>query len=280
MTTSKGTIQGYNGVASVDKKHQIIIDAQAFGEGQEHHVLQPILKTIKERYERLGINEDLYQSGIIVTADTGYANEDNMKYLHENDIDAYIPDNQFRSRDPKFVDQKKKYGKRHQETKKKSNQCYTPSDFTLDSEAKGCVCPRGKIMWLKREGEDKYGNTKLFFEGKISDCRACDKKEQCMRKPASADSRDGHGRQVSFIIKERGSAPNYTDWMKDRVDSEKGKRIYSHRMSVVEPVFANMGSNKNLNRFSLRGKEKVQGQWQLYCMVHNIEKLNNNVALG
>ncbi|NOY72141.1 MAG: transposase [Gammaproteobacteria bacterium] len=34
MTTSKGTIQGFNGVASVDKKHQIVIDAQAFGEGQ------------------------------------------------------------------------------------------------------------------------------------------------------------------------------------------------------------------------------------------------------
>jgi len=36
MTTSKGTIQGYNGIATVDKKHQIIVDAQAFGEGQEH----------------------------------------------------------------------------------------------------------------------------------------------------------------------------------------------------------------------------------------------------
>jgi len=31
MTTSKGTIQGFNELASVDKKHQIIIDAQAFG---------------------------------------------------------------------------------------------------------------------------------------------------------------------------------------------------------------------------------------------------------
>jgi hypothetical protein len=48
MTTSKGTIQGYNGVATVDKKHQIIIDAQAFGSGQEQHTLQPILETIKE----------------------------------------------------------------------------------------------------------------------------------------------------------------------------------------------------------------------------------------
>nr|WP_282956122.1 transposase [Oceanospirillum multiglobuliferum] len=34
-----------------------------------------------------------------------------------------------------------------------------------------------------------------------------------------------------------------------------------------------MGTNKRLNRFSLRSKTKVQGQWQLYCLVHNVEKL-------
>lgn len=50
---------------------------------------------------------------------------------------------------------------------------------------------------------------------------------------------------------------------------------YRHRMSVVEPVFGNIGATKRLNRFSLRGKQKVQGQWQLYCLVHNIEKLAN-----
>ena len=32
---------------------------------------------------------------------------------------------------------------------------------------------------------------------------------------------------------------------------------------------------KNLKRFSLRGKDKVQGQWQLFCLIHNIEKLKN-----
>ena len=63
--------------------------------------------------------------------------------------------------------------------------------------------------------------------------------------------------------------------MKQRVDSDKGKHIYSHRMSVVEPVFGNIGANKKLNRFSLRGKKKVQGQWQLFCLIHNIEKLAN-----
>ena len=63
--------------------------------------------------------------------------------------------------------------------------------------------------------------------------------------------------------------------MKHRVDSPQGKEVYGHRMSVVEPVFGNIGSNKGLNRFSLRGKKKVQGQWKLYCLVHNIEKLAN-----
>lgn len=113
MTTSKGTIQGYNGVAAVDKKHQIVIDAQAFGEGQEHHTLAPVLESIETRLKRLGISEDIYATGTVVTADTGFANETNMKYLHEHKINAYVPDNRFRSRDPKFSNQKAKIGRAH-----------------------------------------------------------------------------------------------------------------------------------------------------------------------
>ncbi|GHG66525.1 hypothetical protein GCM10010919_14280 [Alishewanella longhuensis] len=45
-------------------------------------------------------------------------------------------------------------------------------------------------------------------------------------------------------------------------------------MPVAEPVFGNIGSSKRLKRFSLGGKTKVQGQWLLYCMVHNLEKVS------
>ncbi|MES9853613.1 MAG: transposase [Candidatus Thiodiazotropha sp. L084R] len=107
MTTSKGTIQGYNGLAAVDKKHQVIIDAQAFGEGQEHHTLVPILESIEARYQVLKTDKSLYQNKIIITADTGFANEANMAYLQKKKINGYIPDNKFRSRDPKFAEQKK-----------------------------------------------------------------------------------------------------------------------------------------------------------------------------
>ncbi len=274
MTTSKGTIQGYNGVASVDKKHQIIIDAQTFGSGQEQHTLQPILKTIQERYQRLGFSDHIYKENVIVTADTGFANEENMKYLHKASINAYIPDNQFRNRDPKFADQKTKHGKRTSTTKKAA-EIIPATEFDFDPLNMTCRCPAGHRISFRNQRHDRHGHLKVFFEGRLSQCRHCSIKQQCMKNPESANHRKGKGRQVSFIVEKNTRPASYTDWMKRRVDSDKGKLIYSHRMSAVEPVFGNIGTNKRLNYFSLRGKKKVQGQWQLFCMVHNIEKLAN-----
>jgi hypothetical protein len=127
MTTSKGTIQGYNGIATVDKKYQIIVDAQAVGHGQEHHTLKPVLESLSDRYKRLNIRQKLFNKNTLVTADTGFANEANMQYLHEQKINAYIPDNQFRSRDPKFQDQKTKHGKRHQDKPKSQKREVIPA---------------------------------------------------------------------------------------------------------------------------------------------------------
>lgn len=273
MKTSKGTIQGYNGVAAVDKKHQIIVDAQAFGDGQEQHTLQPVLEQIEKRFQRLGISDAIYDDGLIVTADTGFANEANMKYLHDNKIDAYIPDNQFRSRDPRFEIQKQAHGKRHEDQRQYA-EIIPASDFVFDAASNTCRCPAGKLLWLKNETEDRHGNKKVYFEGRLTDCRHCPLKARCMRNPAMADDRRGHGRQVSFITC-KSSKSGYTDWMRHRIDSDHGRYIYSHRMSVVEPVFGNMTANKGLRRFSLRGKRKVNGQWLLYCLVHNIEKVQH-----
>jgi hypothetical protein len=137
-----------------------------------------------------------------------------------------------------------------------------------------CICPAGESLKYHGTRADQNGQSRAYFQGRLLQCRHCPKKHQCMQNPDAANHRKGKGRQVSFTI-EHKRLPNYTDWMKHRVDSAQGKAIYSHRMSVVEPVFGNIGTNKGLNRFSLRGKKKVQGQWQLYCLVHNIEKLAN-----
>ena len=273
MTTSKGTIQGYNGIASVDKKHQIIIGADAFGEGQEYHTLKPILKGIKQRYQKLGLSDDIFAQGVIVTADTGFANEANMKYLHEETINAYIPDNQFRSRDPRFKDHKKKHP-RESRAKKGSTQIFPAEDFSFNQSSMSCICPNGEALSSRGIITDSNNNKSARFEGRLTQCRGCPLKHQCMKNPKSADHRKGAGRQVSFLL-HKHSTPTHTDWMKERVDSDKGKRIYSHRMSVVEPVFGNLEFNKKLTRFTLRGLKKINAQWKLFCLIQNIEKLAN-----
>jgi len=274
MTTSKGTIQGYNGIASVDKKHQIIIAADAFGEGQEHHTLTPILEGIKASYQKLGLSDDIFKAGVIVTADTGFANETNMKYLHEQAINAYIPDNQFRSRDPRFRDQKKKHPRKSR-AKKGTTTIFPASEFHFDPADLTCTCPNGESLSFRGLIQDRSGGNKSArFEGRLTQCRGCPLKQQCMKNPTSADHRKGAGRQVSFAL-HADNSPTHTDWMKERIDNDKGRAIYGHRMSTVEPVFGNLESNKGLARFSLRGLEKVSAQWKLFCLIHNIEKLAN-----
>ena len=61
--------------------------------------------------------------------------------------------------------------------------------------------------------------------------------------------------------------------MKDLTPCCDPKRRYGQRFATVEPVFGNIRHNQRLNRFTLRGKRKVDTQWKLYCLVHNIEKL-------
>jgi hypothetical protein len=58
-----------------------------------------------------------------------------------------------------------------------------------------------------------------------------------------------------------------------RIDSLEGQALCDRRFATVEPVFANLRANKRLDRFTLRGRAKAEGQWQRYCLVHNIEKL-------
>jgi Transposase DDE domain len=81
-------------------------------------------------------------------------------------------------------------------------------------------------------------------------------------------------RQVAFFLKRSGDKPeSHCARMKRKIDSEAGRYAYSRRLGIVEPVFGNIRHTKRLNRFTLRGKTKVDAQWKLFCLVHNIEKL-------
>jgi hypothetical protein len=62
-------------------------------------------------------------------------------------------------------------------------------------------------------------------------------------------------------------------WMIERFDTNRGRHLYSRRMGTVEPVFGDIRDSLHLDRFTLRGKSKVEAQWNLFCSVHNIGKI-------
>ena len=61
--------------------------------------------------------------------------------------------------------------------------------------------------------------------------------------------------------------------MIEKIDTVEGRQHDSRRLEIVEPVFGNIRTQKRLDRFTLRSKEKVNIQWLLYSMVHNLEKI-------
>jgi transposase len=263
MATSKGVIQGYTGVAAVDDKHQIIVEAQAHGTGSEQALLMPMVEAAAP----------LCTPDTLITADAGYHSDANLKALAEQDRPALIADNQMRQRDERFKDQAKYkaqpdplYDKAHP---KKSAGHYRPKDFDYDADAGTCRCPAGKLLYQNGSNCNHNGHLAVKFQGALRDCGPCTLRDTCLRKPETTKTR-----QVSFFYgKASGTALNYIELMKRAIDSERGRRVYGGRFATVEPVFANIRHNKGLNRFTLRGQRKVDTQWKLFCLVHNIEKL-------
>src|SRR5574343_1607683 len=263
MATGKGVIQGYTGVAAVDAQHQIIIEAQAHGTGSEQELLLPVVRATQAQATR----DTLY------TADAGYHSERNLSELAKENINALIADNGMRQRDERFKDQGKHkqkpdplYDKAHP---KKAARCYRPQDFTLDPATGICTCPAGKQLY--RNGTNCIHNGQLAtkYSGTLRDCLSCAQRAKCLRTPEKTQIR-----QVAFFRgKANATEESHTDRMKRAIDSAEGKARYGRRFATVEPVFGNLRHNKRLDRFTLRGRKKVDTQWKLYCLVHNIEKL-------
>ena len=65
----------------------------------------------------------------------------------------------------------------------------------------------------------------------------------------------------------------YNEVVKQRIDSAEGRKECARRLASVEHVFDNLRYNKKLGSFTLLRQKKVDTQWQLYCLVHNIDKL-------
>jgi hypothetical protein len=262
MATGKGVIQGYCGVAAVDAQCQIIVEAQAHGTGSEQALLVPVVEAMR----------DLIGEDSIVTADAGYHSEANLKALAESNIEALIADNGMRSRDERFTDQEKHKAQPDplwdKSPVEKKERLFGPKDFAYDEESKTCICPAGEFLYQNGSHCVIGGREAVKFTGARRVCGPCPLRNRCLRHPERTPTR-----QVVFFTGKNHHPESHTARMKRRLDSDEGRRRYGQRFATVEPVFGNLRHNKRLSRFTLRGRTKVDTQWKLYCLVHNIEKL-------
>ena len=265
MKTSHGVIQGYIGVAGVDAKHQVVVHAEAYGQPQEHQLLKPTVEGIREVLERAGSKKNAL-SGAKVIADSGYHSRNNVEYLEQEKIDGYVADTGYRSRDPRF-----QTAARHRPNESgSSSKRFTGDDFDYDLEGKTCRCPAGKSMWLRCARARIGGYWFMQFQAHKADCEGCALRSRCLRSENQKTPR-----LVNIQLgKTRENKADATERMRRKIDSPRGRHTYSHRLGIVEPVFGHVTSALGLKRFSLRGRDKVNSQWRLMTLIHNISKIH------
>lgn len=262
MKCSRGVLQGYNGIAVVDEKAQVVVHAAAFGSGQEHDLLEPMLDGAERNLAELGKTLE----GAQVVADTNYHTKFNCQMLEDRGIDGYVPDSKFRKRDSRFEN-----AVRFKPVRKRK---YGYQDFRYDAERDIYTCPAGEELKLEKSASRvKGGYVMRQYIARGTDCRKCALKANCLSNPLTPH------RSLSIVLEKPG-LPGASMRMMKKIDSPKGRDVYSKRMKVVEPVFANMTYAKGMNRITLRGRVKATAQWMLYAIVNNIGKISRANYMG
>ena len=249
MKTSHGLIQGYNAQAMVDAESQVIVHADAGDGGEDDAHLGMMAVGAKENLVAIGKSEDCLETAEIV-ADNNYFSPTNLQACLDEKLNAYIPDQQFRQRDPNLINGEPRF---------------SAADFTYDPKADTYTCPAGHALkWqsnVKRAGQKYYRS----YTASEKACQGCQFRHRCLVKKNAK-------KRVLCVFHDKTLAECGREMIR-KIDTDIGRQTYSKRLGIVEPVFANIREQKRMDRFLLRGKSKVNAQWVLYCIVHNIEKI-------
>jgi hypothetical protein len=231
MATSKGVIQGYTGVATVDQAHQIIVDAQAHGTGAEQELLVPVVMATAV----------LRTPETLITADAGYHSETHLQALALAAVPALIADNNMRQRDARFATQER-YTRLpnplHDKSRptQKSASVFTPEDFRYDPIARTCFCPAGRSLYRKGASNITRDHIGEHFRGAKRDGGPCPLRAQCLRTPDTTPVRN-----VAFFRDRVGRRVNYSALMREQIDSATGRAQYAQRFATwsrCSPIYA------------------------------------------
>jgi len=125
-------------------------------------------------------------------------------------------------------------------------------------------CPQGETLTFKKEGKSK---DRIYRRYQTDACKNCPVKDLCIT--AKKARRRVISREVREPLREE---------MKERLQSEEGKKMYIRRMHPVEAIFGHLKHNLGYTQFLLRGIKKVNAEFVLMCLTQNLRKLMMSLA--
>lgn len=170
--------------------------------------------------------------------DSGYFESGNIKFLSDNKIDGYIPDN----------------------NSSKASSPYDKKNFRYDTDTDEYLCPMNQTMKFIGESLDSQKN-KVVRQYKGEACSGCREQRQCTKR------KDGIRRLKMFPHETQRNA------MTAKMATDRAKETYKLRQQIVEPVFADMKENKGMRGFLTRGIKAVRGEFQIICAAVNIKRI-------
>jgi hypothetical protein len=181
----------------------------------------------------------------ILSTDSGYSSADNLEKLESREIDAYIPDDQYQSK-----------------TRRKKVPPFNKDNFIYDESRDVFICPEGQQLKFVCPQRRNHKDTYLIYQ--CSECIECQYFGQCT---SSKKGRTIHRRALDEKIKQ----------MRLKLDSESGKAIYAKRKVIIEPVFGQIKAAMGFTGFMLRGLKKVNSEFKLVAIAHNLRKISKYV---
>jgi len=187
-----------------------------------------------------------------ISADAGYGSEENYVYLEEHKLGNYVKYNTF------YREQQK-----HRKPELIRKAIFRSENFPYDEEKDEFICPANQRLTYRYTGHEKSENG-YRIEVKHYEATGCN---ACPFKPECTQAKNNRHLRVSFRLR------LFREQAKSNLLSEQGKKLRVQRNVEVETFFGQVKHNMHFRRFSLRGLEKVETEWGIVCIAHNLRKL-------
>jgi hypothetical protein len=235
MSKTNQLLPSYNVIIGTEQ--QLIINYSLHQKASETDKFIPHMEKLKQRTNG--------QRPKRIAGDGTYGTEENYNYLEQQRIESHL-----------------KYPGFYQEvTGKAKKKPYNRINFIYNEQEDKVYCPEGKQMSFveleKRKSDNGYLQEMRKYRG---DCRACKALGICSKSP--------NGRTIQI----NKSLEAYKKITKENLTSEIGIELRKKRPVDVETVFGDIKQNQGFRRFNLRGLEKVNAEFGLIALAHNIKK--------